>query len=39
LHATQAKAVAAGDAAAATAASDRLIDYVVTFTRATVTGF
>ena len=39
LHANQARAVAAGDAKAATAASDRLIDYVVTFTRATVTGF
>ena len=39
LHATQARAVAAGDAKAATAASDRLIDYVVTFTQATVTGF
>jgi DNA-binding GntR family transcriptional regulator len=39
LHATQARAVAAGDAKAAIAASDRLIDYVVTFTQATVTGF
>ncbi len=39
LHANQARAVAAGDAKAAAAASDRLIDYVVTFTRATVTGF
>jgi DNA-binding GntR family transcriptional regulator len=36
LHAIQARAVAAGDARAATAASDRLIDYVVTFTQATV---
>ena len=39
LHANQAWAVAAGDVKAAAAASDRLIDYVVTFTRATVTGF
>ena len=39
LHANQARAVAAGDVKAAAAASDRLIDYVVTFTRATVTGF
>jgi DNA-binding GntR family transcriptional regulator len=38
LHATQARAVAAGDAKTAAAASDRLIDYVVTFTRATVIG-
>jgi len=38
LHATQARAVASGDVTAAAAASDRLIDYVVTFTRATVTG-
>ncbi len=38
LHANQARAVAAGDVKAATAGSDRLIDYVVTFTRATVTG-
>lgn len=39
LHAIQARAIAAGDGKAAAAASDRLIDYVVTFTRATVTGF
>lgn len=39
LHANQARAVAAGDTKAATASSDRLIDYVVTFTRTTVTGF
>ena len=39
LHANQARAVAAGDAKAAAASSDRLIDYVVTFTRTTVTGF
>lgn len=39
LHARQARAVAEADAKAATAASDKLIDYVVTFTRATVTGF
>jgi DNA-binding GntR family transcriptional regulator len=39
LHAVQARAVAAGDAKAAAAASDRLVDYVVTFTRATVVGF
>jgi DNA-binding GntR family transcriptional regulator len=39
LHANQARAVAAGDLKAATAASDRLIDYVVTFTQTTVTGF
>ena len=38
LHANQARAVAAGDDKAAAAASDRLIDYVVTFTRATVIG-
>jgi DNA-binding GntR family transcriptional regulator len=36
LHANQARAVAVGDGNAAAAASDRLIDYVVTFTRATV---
>jgi DNA-binding GntR family transcriptional regulator len=36
LHANQARAVAAGDAKAAAAAADRLVDYVVTFTRATV---
>jgi DNA-binding GntR family transcriptional regulator len=39
LHASQARAVADGDAKAACAASDRLIDYVVTFTQATVTGY
>jgi len=39
LHASQARAVANGDAKAAALASDRLIDYVVTFTRTTVTGF
>jgi DNA-binding GntR family transcriptional regulator len=39
LHATQARAVADGDIKAVAAASDRLIDYVVTFTRTTVTGF
>jgi len=39
LHANQARAVAAGDAKAATASSERLIDYVITFTRTTVTGF
>jgi DNA-binding GntR family transcriptional regulator len=38
LHADQARAVAAGDGKAAAAASDRLNDYVVTFTRATVIG-
>jgi DNA-binding GntR family transcriptional regulator len=38
LHANQARAVAAGDDKRAAAASDRLIDYVVTFTRATVIG-
>jgi DNA-binding GntR family transcriptional regulator len=38
LHANQARAVAAGDDKRAAAASDRLIDYVVTFTRATVVG-
>jgi DNA-binding GntR family transcriptional regulator len=37
LHANQARAVAIGDAKAAAASSDRLIDYVVTFTRTTVT--
>lgn len=37
LHATQARAVADGDGNAAAAAADRLIDYVVTFTRTTVT--
>jgi DNA-binding GntR family transcriptional regulator len=38
LHANQARAVAVGDDKAAAAASDRLIDYVVTFARATVIG-
>jgi DNA-binding GntR family transcriptional regulator len=37
LHATQARAIADGDPKAAAAASDRLIDYTETFTRATVT--
>jgi DNA-binding GntR family transcriptional regulator len=36
LHAAQARAVAAGDAKRASEASDRLIDYTETFTRATV---
>jgi DNA-binding GntR family transcriptional regulator len=39
LHATQARAIASGDAKAAAAACDRLIDYVVTFTQTTVTRF
>ncbi len=39
LHASQARAVAAGDGGAAAAAADQLNDYVVTFTRATVIGF
>jgi DNA-binding GntR family transcriptional regulator len=38
LHADQARAVADGDAKAAAAATDRLIDYVVMFTQATVIG-
>jgi DNA-binding GntR family transcriptional regulator len=38
LHASQARAIAGGDAKAAAAASDRLIDYTETFTRATVLG-
>jgi DNA-binding GntR family transcriptional regulator len=38
LHADQARAVAAGDPKAAAAAADRLIDYVVMFTQATVIG-
>jgi DNA-binding GntR family transcriptional regulator len=38
LHARQARAVAGGDPKAAAEASDRLIDYTETFTRATVTG-
>ena len=36
LHARQARAIADGDPKAAAAASDRLIDYAETFTRATV---
>ena len=36
LHANQARAIAEGDAAAAARASDKLMDYVETFTRATV---
>src|SRR4051794_43530 len=36
LHAQQARAIAEGDAEAAARASDRLMDYVETFTRATV---
>jgi DNA-binding GntR family transcriptional regulator len=36
LHASQARALAAGDADKAAAATDRLIDYTETFTRATV---
>jgi DNA-binding GntR family transcriptional regulator len=39
LHASQARAAAGGDAKAAAAASDRLINYVVTFTRTTVASF
>jgi DNA-binding GntR family transcriptional regulator len=38
LHARQARAIADGDPKAAAAASDRLIDYTETFTRATVMG-
>ena len=38
LHARQARAVASGDPKAAAEASDRLIDYTETFTRATVMG-
>jgi DNA-binding GntR family transcriptional regulator len=38
LHARQARAIADGDPKAAAAASDRLIDYTETFTRATVLG-
>ena len=38
LHARQARAIAEGDPKAAAAASDRLIDYTETFTRATVMG-
>jgi DNA-binding GntR family transcriptional regulator len=37
LHANQARAVAQGDGDAAARASDKLMDYVETFTRATVT--
>ena len=37
LHAAQARAIAKGDPAAAGGASDRLMDYVASFTRATVT--
>ena len=37
LHAEQARYIALGDADRAAEASDRLIDYVETFTRATVT--
>jgi DNA-binding FadR family transcriptional regulator len=36
LHADVARAIAAGEAAAAAAASDRLIDHLESFTRATV---
>ncbi len=36
LHAALARAIGAGDAAGAEAASDRLIDYIETFTRATL---
>jgi DNA-binding GntR family transcriptional regulator len=36
LHAAQARAIAAGDAKRASAASDQLIDYTETFTRATI---
>ena len=36
LHADVARAIAAGDEDAATAASDRLLDYIEAFTRATV---
>jgi DNA-binding GntR family transcriptional regulator len=37
LHANQARAIAKGDADLAARASDRLMDYVENFTRATVT--
>jgi DNA-binding GntR family transcriptional regulator len=37
LHAQQARAIAQGEAEAAARASDKLMDYVETFTRATVT--
>ena len=36
LHANQARAIAKGDGEAAARASDKLMDYVETFTRATV---
>ena len=36
LHAVQARAIAAGEAKRAAEATDRLIDYTETFTRATV---
>jgi DNA-binding FadR family transcriptional regulator len=36
LHADQARAIARGDPMAAAQASDRLMDYVESFTRATV---
>ena len=36
LHANQARAIAKGDADAAARASDKLLDYVESFTRATV---
>lgn len=39
LHASQARAIADGDVKQAAAASDRLIDYTETFTRATVAPF
>lgn len=38
LHAIQARSIAKGDADAAARASDKLMDYVETFTRATVSG-
>ncbi len=37
LHADMARAIAAGDQAGAATASDRLLDYIETFTRATLT--
>jgi hypothetical protein len=36
LHANQARAIAAGEAASAARASDKLMDYVENFTRGTV---
>jgi DNA-binding FadR family transcriptional regulator len=36
LHADIARAIAAGDQNAAAAASDRLLDYIQTFTRKTI---